>query len=84
MQPNICYMHTYIRTAVKFVFTQMHATKGFNFFGENTLVAIIKQLKQLYKLSIPGKIVIASIKADTLTDEDKAKYSDAVYLIKEK
>ena len=55
------------------MFTLMQATKGFNFFGENTLVAIIKQLKQLYKLSIPGKIVIASIKADTLTDEDKAK-----------
>ena len=62
-----------IKNAVKVMFTQMQATRGFKLFGERAVAAMIKELKQLEEGPMPGKKVVTAINPETLSAEDKAK-----------
>ena len=66
------------------MFTQMQATRGFKLFGDRTVAAMIKELKQLEEGPMPVKKVVTAINPDTLSAEDKAKSLNAVNLIKQK
>ena len=66
------------------MFTQMQPTRGFKLFGEPTVAAMIKELKQLEEGPMPGGKVVTAINPDTLSAEDKAKSLNAVNIIKQK
>ena len=70
-----------MKSAINVMFTQMQATQGFNLFGERTVTAMIKELKQLEERAMPGKKIVAEIDPDILCAEDKAKALNAVNLI---
>ena len=77
-------VETSIKASVNVMFTQMQATRGFKLFGERALAAMIKELKQLEEVPIPGKKVVTAINPDTLSAKDKAKSLNAVNIIKQK
>ena len=77
-------VETSIKASVNVMFTQMQATRGFKLFGDRTVAAMIKELKQLEEGPMPGKKVVTAINPDTLSAEDKAKSLNAVNLIKQK
>ena len=70
--------------ALKAVFAQMPAAKGFKLFGEQAVAAMVKELKQLEHGPMPGKKVIGAINPDDLSDEQKRAALNAVNLIKKK
>ena len=70
--------------ALKAIFAQIPAVKGFKLFGEQSVAAMAKELKQLEHGPIPGKRVIGAINPDDLTDEQKRGALNAVNLIKKK
>ena len=61
----------------------MQATRGFKLFGERTLAAMIKELKQLEEGPVPGKKVLTAIDPDTFSAKDKATSLTAVYPMKQ-
>ena len=71
--------------AVGIILTQqMSAKKGIKKFGEKAVAAMIKEFSQLDQGAFPGKPVIDTIDADSLSREQKAKALEAVNLIAEK
>ena len=66
------------------LFTQMSANRGIKLFGERSVAAIFKELKQLNDGVLPGNPVIVPIDIESLTEEDKRKSLEAVNLIKVK
>lgn len=73
-----------MRSALNVIFTQMSAKKGMKLFGESAVAAIIKELKQLYQGSMPGKPVVQPVNVDELSREVKECAMEAVNLIKVK
>ena len=67
--------------ALKAIFAQIPATKGFELFGEQVVAAMIKELKQLEHGPMPGKRVIGEINPDDLTSEQKRGVLNAINLI---
>ena len=77
-------VETSIKASVNLMFTQMQATRGFKLFGELAVAAMIKELKQLEEVPMPGKEVVTAINPDTLSAEDKAKSLNAINIINQK
>ena len=75
-------IETPIKASVNVMFTQMQATRGFKLFGERSVAAMIKELKQLEEVPMPGKKVVTAINPDTLSIEEKSKSLNAVSFIK--
>ena len=44
-----------MKYAVNLMFTKMQATQGFDLFGKRVVVAMIKELKKLQGVPMPGK-----------------------------
>ena len=62
-----------MRIATNAIFTQMQATTGFNIFGENSVAAMLKELKQLEHGPIPGKHVLRAQDPDSISSEEKKR-----------
>lgn len=65
-------------------FAQMPAHVGIKKFGEEAIMAMVKEYVQLDKGAIEGKPVIEGIHASDLSSEDKKRALEAVNLIKKK
>ena len=65
-------------------FDQMTAREGFKRFGEDAVIAMLKEYTQLDKGAVEGKPVIEGISADSLSEEQKKQALEAVNLIKKK
>ena len=67
------------------LFTQVSAKEGIKRWGEEAIVAIMKELKQLQDGAMPGRPVIEPVNYEDLTDEDKEKRTlEAVTVVKQK
>ena len=73
-----------IKSATRVMFTQMGASKGINIVGKRVIAAIVKELKQLEYVPMPGKKVVEAINPDTLLLLKNKMELNAINLIKEK
>ena len=64
------------------MFTHMQATTGFNIFGQKVVAEMLKELKQLEHINMPGKFVLRALDPDTMTSEKKKKALNVINLIK--
>ena len=55
-----------MKSAVDLIFTLMQTPRGFKMFGERSVVAMVKWVKQLDDGAIPGKKAIAAINLDVM------------------
>ena len=62
-----------MRIATNAIFTQMQATNGFKLFGDNSVAAMLKELKQLEHGPIPRKRVLRALDPDSISSEEKKR-----------
>ena len=63
---------------------EMPASKGFKVFGEEAVTAMLKEFKQLHYGAAAGKPVVAPIRVEDMTEEDKKRVLEVINLIKRK
>ena len=66
------------------MFNQIHEIKGINLFGERSIAAMMKEFKQLYEGTIPGKSLVVQLNPDELIDAENSQALEDVNIIKEK
>ena len=66
------------------MFTQMQERMGMKKFGERSVAALVKELKQLNDGAVPGKLIVRLGDPTILRKEEKKKSFNTVTLIKEK
>ena len=77
--------YAYMQAAVNVIFTQIHAKKRINIFGERDILAMVKKFKKKwYEGVIPEKPVVIPLNTDELTDAERRQVLEAASLIKEK
>ena len=55
------------------MFNQIHEIKGINLFGERSIAAMMKELKQLYEGAIPGKSLVVQLNPYELIDAENSQ-----------
>ena len=70
---------------VNALFTQVSAKEAIRRWGDEAIVAIIKELKQLQDGAMPGRPVIEPVKYEELSEDDKKNNTlEAVTVVKQK
>ena len=66
--------HAYMQAEVNVLFMHMNTKKGIKQFGERDIAATIKEFKQLYEGTIPGKTMVIPLNPDELTYAQRDKH----------
>ena len=73
-----------MKASVKVMFTQMHANKGIDLFGESYIEEMIKEFKQLDEGEMTGNNVAIPLNPYKLTNAEISQALESVNLTKEK
>ena len=65
--------HSFLQQTVGVLFTQMHAYKGLELFGEKAVEALMVEFAQLDNGVMEGKPVIEPISINDITENEQAK-----------